>query len=265
LIKNLKEVDQIEGFKSFLENLADIYKLEINCLEQDLFEIASKGLKIRFLSLNSPFISDNKEIRIWEDQWITKKEIIKSRISSKVKINASLPARVCKVKKITQPEAKLFLDRHHLQNATGSRFSLGLFLTKPYYRLLKNWEWESDETLVAVMTFSNGRKFLEHNKEFISYEMLRFASLPFLNITGGLSKMIKAFIKEKSPGSIMTYIDKEWSDGNSLTHLGFEIASEKEPNFYAIDKDFQRIPVAKTDCWSCYNTGSLKMILKVNV
>ncbi len=52
-----------------------------------------------------------------------------------------------------------------------------------------------------------------------SYEMVRFANVTGVTVTGGLSKLIKAFAEEVKPDDIMTYVDREWSDGKATANL----------------------------------------------
>ena len=107
----------------------------------------------------------------------------------------------------------------------------------------------SEGTLIAVATFSNARRWVKEGKEIRSYEWTRYASLPDLRVSGGMGKMLKAFIKEIQPDDIMSYADLEWSEGEVYERLGFEAETRKEPVTFTIDpqtwerKAIRRSPV----------------------
>ena len=107
----------------------------------------------------------------------------------------------------------------------------------------------SEGTLIAVATFSNARRWVKEGKEIRSYEWTRYASLPDLRVSGGMGKMLKAFIKEVHPDDIMSYADLEWSEGEVYERLGFEAETRKEPVTFTIDpqtwerKAIRRSPV----------------------
>ena len=95
-------------------------------------------------------------------------------------------------------------------------------------------------TLVAVATFSNARKWIKGDKTIRSYEWTRYASRPGVRLSGGMGKLLKAFIEEVLPDDIMTYADLEWSEGKVYEALGFALEGHKEPvNFY-IDASWRR-------------------------
>ena len=93
----------------------------------------------------------------------------------------------------------------------------------------------SEGTLIAVATFSNARRWVKEGKEIRSYEWTRYASLPDLRVSGGMGKMLTAFIKEVHPDDIMSYADLEWSEGEVYERLGFEAETRKEPVTFTID------------------------------
>ena len=107
----------------------------------------------------------------------------------------------------------------------------------------------SEGILIAVATFSNARRWVKEGKEIRSYEWTRYASLPDLRVSGGMGKMLKAFIKEVQPDDIMSYADLEWSEGEVYERLGFEAETRKEPVTFTIDpqtwerKAIRRSPV----------------------
>ena len=124
---------------------------------------------------------------------------------------------------------------------------------------------------MAVATFSNARKWVKGDKTIRSYEWTRYASLPHVRLSGGMGRLLKAFIKDTQPDDIMSYADLEWSEGAVYTQLGFELEGRKDPVAFEIDASWQRIPI-KDPCYSgaanggkgyFQNLGSNKYRLKL--
>jgi len=158
---------------------------------------------------------------IWEDDWLYRKNILKSMILNKIgKISNRIFARNCEVKVLTDNKLiRDFLEKNHLQGFVGSSIKLGLF---------------SNNELVSIMTFGGLRKSLGQKGIDGSFELLRFCNKLNYNVVGGASKLMKYFIKNYSPCNIISYSDFSRSDGNLYKKLGFELSHLSEPNYYYI-------------------------------
>ena len=158
---------------------------------------------------------------IWEDDWLYRKDILKSMILNKIgKIKYRIFARNCEVKVLTDNKLiRDFLEKNHLQGFVGSSIKLGLF---------------SNNELVSIMTFGNLRKSLGQKSVEGSYELLRFCNKLNYTVVGGASKLLKYFVKNYSPCNIISYSDFSRSDGNLYKKLGFELSNLSQPNYYYI-------------------------------
>ncbi len=145
---------------------------------------------------------------ITEDRWISQREMMKARLLAHLEIFESVFARNCEVRRIEKTDARTFLASSHSYAYASCRYHFGLFR-------------KSDGLLIAVATFSNARKWIKDGKEIRSYEWTRYASLPGMRISGGMGKLLKAFINEIRPDDIMSYADLEWSEGEVYRTLGF--------------------------------------------
>ena len=129
-------------------------------------------------------------------------------------------ARNRRVERIGKTEASAFLDANHRLGSTGGRYFYGLFVTR------STGEAESvlpEETMVAVAAFSNARRWTKGDRQVSSYEWIRYASLKGLRVTGGMSKLLNAFIEQVHPDDIMSYADAEYPDGGeAYAVLGFK-------------------------------------------
>ena len=75
------------------------------------------------------------------------------------------------------------------------------------------------------MTFGKSR----FNKN-IEYELLRFCNLKNVTIIGGASKLLKHFERTIKPSSLVSYANRDWSQGNLYKHLGFDYSHYSPPN-----------------------------------
>ncbi len=210
--------------------------------------------KIFFLSYKNYrlFNSLNEKFVVFEDQWIHKPEIIKSKIISIFGKSNRIYARHCVIRKIDRPTTDRFLNENHIYGTTTSKHRLGLFI---------------ENNLVAIATFAGQRNF----KSGRSAEMLRFCNRNFTTVIGGLGKLIKAYKTLYKPNDIMTYVDIDWGKGKAFKQLGFINVSKKEKiKFYCRRSSGERISekyfndyknLQKYECIK--NSGSIKFVLKI--
>ncbi|WP_333866646.1 hypothetical protein [Sphingobacterium sp.] len=159
-------------------------------------------------------------IHIDEDQLVAKFDLIVRRIVSKTKNDRRVYARNTVVVRIDKKTSLQFLVEHHLQTALPGKYRYGLY--------------EQGE-LVAVAIFSGGRRMLDREENYRSFELLRFCNKSGFNVIGGLSKLIKAFRLDFSPGDIMTFTDRDWSQHSSLEKIGFVAKEITAPiNFWIV-------------------------------
>jgi hypothetical protein len=160
-------------------------------------------------------------VHIYEDDWIYKQEIVKSRILNLLgKNDIKLYARKCIIKEISDnSEVRDFLNTNHLQGFVGSQIKLGL-----YY----------NNELVSLMTFGKQRKSMGTKSEDNVYEMLRFCNKINTTVVGGANKLFNYFVKNYKPKEVISYADRSWSQGNLYKVLGFTYIHKTKPNYYYI-------------------------------
>ena len=157
-------------------------------------------------------------IHVFEDEWVNKNEICKSRISSVLGLdNKRIYARKCIVKEIQANEANKFISENHIQGISYGKYNYGLF---------------NDGELVSVMTFCGLRRNLGGKKEEGCYELLRFCNKLNTTVIGGAGKLFNRFIKDISPQKVISYADKRWSCGDLYYKLGFEYIHDSKPNYF---------------------------------
>ena len=173
---------------------------------------------------------------ITEDRWKCQAQMIQFRLLAHLKIFTQIYARNCEIKKIDKSTAAEFLSANHSYGDAACRYRYGLFL-KRHTGHNAGLSVISPGTLVAVATFSNARKWIKGDKTIKSYEWTRYASLPGVRLSGGMGKLLNAFIDEVNPDDIMTYADLEWSEGKVYEALGFMLEGTKSPVTFEVDRN----------------------------
>ena len=199
----------------------------------------------------------SRPIMITEDRWNSQKEMMKARLLAHLEVFEQIYARNCEIKKIDKQTAAEFLAANHSYGDAKCRHRYGLYLKR---HTGHNADGAPDRcrkgrvtpgTLVAVATFSNARKWIKGDKTIRSYEWTRYASLPGVRLSGGMGKLLNAFIEDVHPDDIMTYADLEWSEGKVYERLGFVLEGVKDPVTFAIDPEsWDRSAVKEQDMTS---------------
>jgi len=156
-------------------------------------------------------------IQIFEDEWLNKKDIVKSILLNKMgKSPNKIFARKCQIQKVENKEAKQFLFDNHLQGPING-IHIGL-----YY----------EEKLISLITMGKSR----FNKKY-DYEILRFCNKLNYSITGGLSKILSYFKKLNPNSSIITYADARYGEGKGYLNSGFVYKELTNPSYYYINNN----------------------------
>ena len=185
--------------------------------------------------------SEGYPLIITEDRWRRQKEMTQARLLAHLEVFTAAYARNCEIRRIEKAEAQEFLNAHHSYGYAACRYHYGLFLKRHTGHTRNDIP---PGTLIAVATFSNARKWQKGDRYIRSYEWTRYASLPHLRISGGMGRLLKAFIEEVKPDDIMSYADLEWSEGEVYRNLGFRPEPGKDPVMFLIDSEtWGRIPV----------------------
>ena len=160
-------------------------------------------------------------IHIYEDDWIYKQEIVKSRILNLLgKTPNKIYARKCIIKEINDNKlVRDFLEENHLQEFVGSQIKLGLFF---------------NDELISLMTFGSKRKFMKQSNTDGVYEILRFCGKLNTSIVGGSEKLFKYFVEKYNPKEVVSYADRSWSRGELYQKLGFKLIHKTPPNYYYV-------------------------------
>ena len=150
---------------------------------------------------------------IFENEWIYKQDIVKSRIKNSFGIyEKTFFARKCNIVTIDSNVATDFLNANHIQGKINAFVHYGLMY---------------ENEIVALMSFGKSR--FNANYE---WELLRFCTKLNYHIPGGASKLLRHFERCNNPTSLISYADRRWSKGNMYLKLGFELDHASSPNYW---------------------------------
>lgn len=157
-------------------------------------------------------------LHIWEDDWLQRKEVVKSIIRNRLHlIQNRVFARKCVIKNVDTKLEKEFLNQNHIQGWSTSQIKIGLF---------------NNDELVSLMTFgyrkTNGKREME---------LIRFCNKLNTSVIGSASKLLNHFIKTNNIKNIVSYSDISIFDGMMYEKIGFKKVSLSKPNYYwVVDK-----------------------------
>lgn len=235
------------GYQTF--DLLEKPDLKVSCIT--LNQAASESHLLQVDQSHTVPVCDNYAVRLWEDIWRRKTEIVKSSIRAQLGRSIRIAGRLTRIARIDKPTADEFLEKNHLNGTTSARYRFGLFLPKKYFNRLPShftYPEGSEQLLVAVATFAAPRIFDKGGTPYKSGELIRLASLLHTTIIGGLSKLVGHFAEKYETDDVMTYVDRDWSPVASFSKSGFELAGSKPPAEFAIDRiSFERYPLHRID------------------
>lgn len=174
---------------------------------------------------NKMKLANNKGFRlftIFEDEWLEKKDVVKSILRHHFgQTSNKIGARKCKVKEISNNEAKNFFEKYHVMGGdTSFTKSYGLFFNK---------------TLVSCMGFKNYGKAIpiEYKDSYKNgYNLIRFAT-NFSSIPGAATKLFSYFIKQNPEVDlVLTLADNRWSQGDLYLSMGFTKDKTWNPDYW---------------------------------
>ena len=166
-------------------------------------------------------------LQIWEDWMINKPRIVKSIIKAKLGVfDHRVYARKCEIKMVPPKESRVFMNENHIQGASGASYHYGL-----YY----------EGGLISLMTFGKRRPGMGGKKQIDGqYELIRFCNRQGWQVVMGAERLLKHFIKDVHPKSIISYSSNDISDGNLYMKLGFEQARSISPGYWYLDQQMRR-------------------------
>jgi transposase-like protein len=169
----------------------------------------------RSFHLNKLKACQDKRVRlltVFEDEWLTRQEIVKSLILSRLgSYGRTVPARACDVWVNHPEEVASFLQENHLQ---GKPTNIHLDVSLRY-----------QDEIVATMTLGH-----HHRQNMKGLILNRLCFAKDTAVVGGTDRIFKHLRKHYS-GPIVTWADRRWSEGEVYKRLGFMKADVTGPDY----------------------------------
>lgn len=158
-------------------------------------------------------------IHIMEDEWLNKRDIVKSVISSVLQCGSKkIYGRDCEVKDVSIKDKNTFLRENHLQGEDKSTVKIGLYF---------------ENELVSIMTLRRTSRFDKKAE----WELSRFCNKIGHSVIGGASKLFESFLRKYNPQMVVSYSDSRYFTGDIYTKLKFGFVSQSPPGYrYITDK-----------------------------
>lgn len=195
-------------------NIEDITEMKVNT-KKYLMKLRERCL-----------VSNIRLVQVFSDEWLSKPDVVKSKINHIMGITESKPlyARKTKIKEIPNSVKNKFLDSYHIQGSDKSQVNLGAF---------------NGDELVAVMTFCKPRVLMNKRQLGVEgvWELSRFATHSSYRIVGVGSKLLKFFVSSYPWDEIYSFADLRWTDANNNVYdkSGFMLDKKKTaPEYYYV-------------------------------
>ena len=205
---NKKEIDIFIPSKKIAIEVNGLYWHSYNKKQNDFED------KTRHLTKTD--LAEKKGISLlhitdWE--WNNKQDIIKSIIKSKLNLNKRIYGRKTVIKTVSSTDTKKFLNENHIQGYCASSIKIGLYYNNQ-----------------LIMLLTAGKNRFKKN----CVELHRLASLNGITVVGGASKLLK-HLKNQVNEPIISYCDRDKSNGNVYKTLGFKLIDKTGPGYFWTD------------------------------
>jgi predicted SprT family Zn-dependent metalloprotease/very-short-patch-repair endonuclease len=154
-------------------------------------------------------------LAIFEDEWRDKKEgvinLIRNRLNLQINIKKLRPQK-CEIKKISLQESDKFYDKFHYIGHCKSKINYGVFY---------------ENELISCISFKKPTRQSSHD-----YELVRMASNPSFRVHGIWGKLLRLFVQEFNPKSIVSFSDNRLFPGQVYEKIGFKFDGTIAPDYY---------------------------------
>jgi hypothetical protein len=159
-------------------------------------------------------INDYSFLMVFEDEWLESRHKIENLLRNKLNTNfcVSLRPKQCVIQKVPLSQSEPFYEIHHYIGACKSSMSYGA-----YYQ----------DKLIACTTFKHPTRQSKY-----PWELIRMVSDPAYRVHGIWSKLLRVFIQDHNPSSIVSFSDNRLFDGKVYEKIGFKFDGDVNPDYY---------------------------------
>jgi hypothetical protein len=179
-----------------------------------------------------------KLIHIYEDDWLYKQNIIKTRLLDLINKNIKIKSDNCLISEIRNVDTiKDFLIENHINGYKGSQYNFGLYL---------------NDNLFSIMCFDKNNK------------LIRYCDKNFHNVDNSFEKLFNFFILKYNINTVYSYYDIGWNN-NYLEKYGFKKIRKIPPIYYYNIDGIRKKKIAFKNTnkyFKIYDSGGIMMMWK---
>ncbi len=188
-------------------------------------------------------------LHIWEDQWIRRPEVIKSKILCRLGLlDKKISTETCEIKEIDAKTCRNFCDTNDLYSYRLSNVRLGLF--------------KGNELVQAI-------SFRKRKGSTANYEIITNCIKTRLEVINGTTAILDYFKQKYKPDNITCNVDWNINNGKEYKDAGFSYMGDIYPDEFCIinDHSYSRVMLnihnskeyrektKKDEVWLCYGAG----------
>lgn len=156
-------------------------------------------------------------ISVTDTEWLTKQDIVKSRLRNVLGCSHRVHARRLDVTPLDRSTAESFFNTTHLQSSCVHKHAFGLV--------------DDEGEVYAAMSFGTPR----YTKN-VEWELLRYSSKVNTTVVGGASRLFTHFRRTLNPETVISYCDLRTGSGRLYDQLGFTLDGISQPNYWYFDR-----------------------------
>lgn len=172
-------------------------------------------------------------IHIFEDEWLYKKDIVKSLINENLnKIENTILPNNFKIKKIHIKTANKFLKENYIIEDSVGKYNIGLYIKGE---------------LLCIMSFDI---YEDEN-----YLLKAYCNKLNTNVIDGGKKILDFFINSFKPRQIIYYSDKRFNNERIAEELSFNYIKDVKPSYYYVSGQHRYKSEMFNDKYKIYDCG----------
>jgi hypothetical protein len=182
-------------------------------------------------------------IHVFEDEWVHKKEIVKSIIRSRFKrFDFVINSSQCEIKEIDSAISQTFLNENCVSDAIECEINIGLFY---------------ENSLCSIMCFNKINEF--------EYTVIRMCDKLNTQINDGSNKLFHHYKSIYVPNTTKTSIDSRYAELTKYESMGFKIVGYTTPqhSFVAKRNLMRSVDKPNDSHFKIFDCGQIIMVCTV--
>ncbi len=157
-------------------------------------------------------LSGHDYMMLFEDEWMKKRPIFESILRNRLGKTKSVGVRPKKIEAVGSGMADAFYERNHYIGPARAALNYGVI---------------HSGKLVACASFKRPTRQSSHD-----WELVRMASDPSFRVHGVWEKVMRTFVREHDPSSVVSFSDNRLFSGEVYGKIGFRADGETDATYF---------------------------------